>query len=222
MRHAIPFAVLALLVTGVVARSVTTIRPPAQVESVRVLKLRLTADGGELATISTPSGMMATVAREGGETVGLTPGMLSDAVVLTVSVKDATGQFDAVGRYALVRNVPLDISTERTRLVVEWLDTVTYTPSGPGTTSTGEEPCTACCVFCDGITFCACDVVTTCGRCCCTGRCPCPPDANGRLVARGGRRTARLRAGSGRRSGAASAGDRPGAAITSGGCSLSR
>ncbi len=172
VKRMVALAAVALLLTGAVAGTVTTRRPEKARPAIQVVRLRLIADGKELARISTPGGAMATMSRENGEAIGLTPSVQDDGVTLTVAVKDpATGEFKIVGRYPLVRHVPVDVSTERTPLAVEWLETTIATPVAGGVSGAG--PCTVCCVICDGITLCACEVTTSCGHCCCKEACGC-------------------------------------------------
>jgi hypothetical protein len=173
MKRILALAALALLVTGVAVGTVATRRPVRPIKTAQLVTLRLAAEGTELARISTLSGVMATMSREGGEQIGLTPSVQADGIGLTVAVRNATtGEFTIVGRYSLVRNVPTDVSTERTTLTVEWLETTTVTPAA-GAAPAGTAPCTTCCIVCDGTTFCACEVTTNCGHCCCKETCGC-------------------------------------------------
>jgi hypothetical protein len=59
-------------------------------------------------------------------------------------------------------------------IAVQWTDTL-----APPTPRQGGEPCTRCCVTCQGVTLCGCRIVLDCGRCCCTDTCNCD-DINGR------------------------------------------
>ncbi len=172
MKRIVPVTAFATLLAGtavgVIAKPPVT--GPSQAPA-QVVKLRLTAGGRELAKLSTPDGTMATMARSDGEAIALTPLMQADVLTLTVAVKDpASLQLTVVGRYSLVRNVPTDVSTARTALRVEWLET-TAMPPVPGAVVT--RPCRTCCVVCEGVTFCACEVTTGCGRCCCKDACGC-------------------------------------------------
>ncbi len=176
MKRILPITALALLLTGVVVggmrakhpanASRATLRSPGQ-----VVRLRLIVDGKELARISTPDRVMATMRREGGEAIGLMPSVEIDGIGLSVLVQDeTTGQFVEVGRYSLARNVPIDVSTSRTALSVEWLETTANTAPGGGASN---APCTVCCITCENITLCACEVTTSCGHCCCKDTCVC-------------------------------------------------
>jgi hypothetical protein len=52
---------------------------------------------------------------------------------------------------------------------IDWLAT-----DGPPIGESGlREPCTTCCVTCDGYTVCACEVTMSCGHCCCPSACTC-------------------------------------------------
>lgn len=176
MKHAGYLSMAALLMIAAVVGGVAARHPdrPGRTggsRAVQVVKLRLTANGTDLATISTPNGTPATMSREAGEFISLTPTVRADSVELMVAVKDpATGEMNVVGRYSLTRKVPLDVSTGQTRLAVEWLQTTTVTVAAP---ASGTAPCTTCCVICDGTTFCACEVSTSCGHCCCREMCGC-------------------------------------------------
>ena len=54
-------------------------------------------------------------------------------------------------------------------LSVEWLKTDTALPMG----ATDDDPCRTCCITCDGFTLCACEVLMSCGHCCCKSACTC-------------------------------------------------
>ncbi len=174
MKQVLPITALVLLLTSAVVGTVRSKHPVNPHPGVQIVKLRLLVDGKELATISTPHGTTATMSREGGEVIGLTPSMQVDGLSLTVTVNDAvTGDLKLVGRYSLSRNAPIDVSTERTPLIVEWLETTTLATAG----TASAAPCRTCCVICDGITFCACEVTTSCGHCCCKDACGCTEGA---------------------------------------------
>ena len=164
--------VVGILTTGA-AGAIVVGRPTSpQGTPAHVVKLRLTAGGQDVATLATPSGVMATVSMDGGETLGLTPVVRNDTVALTVTLKDpVTGEFRVVGQYSLERNKATDVHTERTPLEVEWLET---TPAPPlATREVPAAPCSVCCVVCDGRAICACEVSTICGYCCCKETCGC-------------------------------------------------
>ncbi len=175
MSHRLIAVSAALLVAGSIGVTVATRPKPRRQDPPRlVVRLALTADGQDIATLSTPSGTMATMAVEGGEEVGLTPDVEGNRVTLAVSVKNpATGEFTVVGRYTLHRNQPADVSTPHTRLQVEWLETVDMTVSALTNVTPQNGPCSTCCIVCDGKTICACEVNTSCGYCCCPEHCSC-------------------------------------------------
>jgi hypothetical protein len=138
----------------------------------QVVTLRVTNDGRELARLSVPERGRARVSREGGETLGLTPEIQGDRLKLVVSLQTAYGPngpvFTPWKTYSLAPDVPTTIDTGQTRFEIEWV--AAATKPAPETLTDG---CRECCITCFEFTYCACEVITPCGRCCCPETCGC-------------------------------------------------
>lgn len=138
----------------------------------QVVTLRVTNEGRELARLSVPEGGRARMSREGGETLGLTPEIQEDRLKLVVSLQTASGPngpvFTPWETYTLVPDVPTTVDTGQTRFEIEWV--AAATKPAPETVTDG---CRECCITCFEFTYCACEVITPCGRCCCPETCGC-------------------------------------------------
>lgn len=161
-----------VLVAVAMARSAPVGAGAAVRASRQVVTLRVTSDGRELARLSVPERGRARVSREGGETLGLTPEIQGDRLKLVVSLQTAYGPNGAVFTpwepFTLVADVPTTIDTGQTRFEIEWV--AAATKPAPETVTDG---CRECCITCFEFTYCACEVITPCGRCCCPETCGC-------------------------------------------------
>lgn len=149
--------------------------------------MRLKVFNGEMARISS-----------GGTTVGVTPRIVAGGVDLHIyeillAAADGAERMREVEQATLVRGVIVALNAIPVPLEVELLDALALPPlpaewsSQPtiGCTAPVSQrdtptaaplgPCSECCVKCDGVTACACEVWHSCGHCCCSsGLCgPC-------------------------------------------------
>lgn len=139
-----------------------------------VVQLGVVLDDGLAAVIQVPAGDRAamTVAGTGG--LSLLPYLHGDLVELVVEVledEEGAPRRSEVYRYWLERDVPERVTAGRASFLVVWNDLATPPPAAKGQRL---KPCSRCCIVCDGSSFCACAVETTCGTCCCPAACSCP------------------------------------------------
>ncbi|MGE5359189.1 MAG: hypothetical protein ACM3NQ_09235 [Bacteroidales bacterium] len=147
-----------------------------------VIALRLTVSG-RVASVKLPNKGCGSVTVEDQPTIRLYAETVGDDVIL--AGWEAAGDSDCLPpatavRQKLVTGGAVDIPFGNVKLRVELvgLSIVLAAPSGQG-------PCSTCCVACQGVVFCACDVETLCGRCCCPDACQCPPPAAAHIRAAG-------------------------------------
>ena len=122
------------------------------------------------------NGAMARLAIGNAQTYGLRPVVASDGLTLTITelfVDPVTGSERAreITRIALKVGQAAYVEETTPPLEVELIGV-----SFPSARESQDpnNPCTRCCVTCDGITTCACWVEADCGRCCCPFACDCP------------------------------------------------
>lgn len=178
-------AVLAGAATPVRAQQATTIRASSEALILQVqaggVPMRLKIIDGEMGRISV-----------GAFTLGLTPRRAGDALRLVVFevLIEANGaeRIREIAQSRLHLAAPVRIEQAPVPLEVQWLDASKLPPLPPGwNTDPGQcstcrtepggdaallGPCVRCCVACDGVTACACEVWMSCGHCCCdSGAC---------------------------------------------------
>lgn len=141
------------------------------------VSMRLKIINGEMARISTARG-----------TVGLTPRIAGEGVELHLfEILNSGGTGErmretarlplVVGIVERVTSMPFDVEAEvldtsaLPPLPLGWSSQLSGT-CAPAAPTTGAEinplaPCSRCCVTCDGVTACACEVWQPCGHCCC-------------------------------------------------------
>lgn len=150
----------------------TTKTPPPPVVTLKLMV------AGKTATARVRSSDCVTVTMENGRQLMLLPVLKNEAVSLAVWVRapkmtdGGCNAANATARYSLAAGTPVNFVLGAVQVRAEF-------PRGaaPATKEqvAGGTPCSRCCVTCDGITWCACEVVTECGRCCCPDACGCDP-----------------------------------------------
>jgi len=130
--------------------------------------LRVTDADGRTYTLTALSGSRATFAVEGMPTVGVTSRASStkgrlDLVIETRVSDDDWRTVSSISLGSLNPYIWLDV--DGVWLGIEWLSTL---PSAEFSQSvpSPDSPPSQCCVFCGGITICACRVDAPCGWCC--------------------------------------------------------
>lgn len=165
--------------------------PPAaaqQAHTVRIsdhpVFLDLRVDGAPL-RVKVFNGEMARITFQ-EVTVGLTPKLTPEGanVYLFEIMTEGSGaeRIRQVERLSLVVGQPLRFATTLLSLEVTLLDPAALPPlpagwpGAPGSQpapasaqATPDGPCSECCVTCDGVKVCACEVWQPCGHCCCSG-----------------------------------------------------
>jgi hypothetical protein len=159
-----------LLATPILAQT----RAYAVPRSADIVQLRVVRGNAE-AEVRVQNGGLARLAVSGGATLGLTPVIVETgiAVVVAAITRDATTGNERIRhlqRVSLLYQAATRIEAEGEALDVTWTGTLPP-PVGPPAQAFG--PCVICCVTCDGITWCGCEVITSCGRCCCPLACGC-------------------------------------------------
>ena len=122
------------------------------------------------ARVGVLNGGMATVRVPGDLKIGLVPTINGSRVTLRVFEITATGGTSDGEAARYVSTTVLDrgqvarVTAGPFPFSIEWDAT---RPAGPEPPAGTEGPCTRCCVTCDDLTICACEVTHTCGSCCC-------------------------------------------------------
>jgi hypothetical protein len=137
--------------------------------------LRLTFPTGTWAKLGVPSGTRATVAVPDGPRFGLTATVTDDGRVdlvasdITTDPQTGSEVVQQLEHRVMELGDPIRIVYRTTTMTVTWLETrrVTGRAKDPG------DPCKTCCVWCQGLLFCGCNVSTPCGDCCCSEYCAC-------------------------------------------------
>ena len=170
-RSFLALTTVALLCAGSSAATTPAVmRRPA--EPAIVLTLQLTIDSTKVARVSVPDAGAARISSDAGDTVVLTPRLRREEVELTVGIQsravDSVGAPLPSGAYVLAVARPTRVVTRSMAFDVEWVETRSVSNS-----TVANGPCSECCITCDGLTYCACEVTTPCGRCCCPDTCGC-------------------------------------------------
>jgi hypothetical protein len=114
----------------------------------------------------------ATVAVTDGPTLELASKIngevLELAVIEVVAGEGTAGETRrALSVLRLSKGTATTLDVGSTALTLTWIDQRDPTGAGPAV----SERCTECCITCQDVTYCACLVQTTCGRCCCGDCC---------------------------------------------------
>ncbi len=179
-------AVTALVLSSALHGSAVSQDSPDAPETI---VLRLAGPTGWLADLRVREGGTARVSIERVPEIGLQvrrepSGRIAlDVLDLSVGTDEAAPARDTA---VLSVGEGVDLSALVGRpLTVVWIGGSAAPPDStcrPGSVSSSEagaaattpqRPCTTCCVACDGITVCGCQVATACGSCCCPAACSC-------------------------------------------------
>jgi hypothetical protein len=143
----------------------------------QVISLRIVA-AGRTATVKVLNHGCVTIRTDTKQEIALAADVLADSAGVGLRVwAPPTGETAACDKgtplssQRLAAGSRVSFTARGVALEAEWLSTKAVTLTVPA----GNGPCTQCCVTCDGFTWCACEVVTTCGRCCCPNACGCEP-----------------------------------------------
>lgn len=166
--------VLTLLVGAVLLGAASAPPPTPQnpLALIRAASLKVSINGAEPAILKILIGERATISVESGRTIGFTAYERDSGVELLLQEVDsgASGGWREVMRLTPAPTTPASVIVGNVEVVLQLM---------PGPVSTNDHrvnlngPCTTCCVFCEGKTYCACQVVTACASCCCPSACAC-------------------------------------------------
>lgn len=166
----------ALLLLWVPAWAQEGLTVPISKEQV-VFQVRV--EGREPARLKTLNGGMARLTLPDGAVVGVTPLVRQgrgEVHLFEILEGEAEGaeRLRQVERMEVSLGVPAVFPQHARTVEVTVLEVRPEVP-GAGKRACGDGtdgPCTRCCVTCDGITACACEVWMSCGHCCCdSGAC---------------------------------------------------
>jgi hypothetical protein len=140
-----------------------------------VVMVGVDVSNNRVATLGIPSGDRATVSTINSPAVAIYPTVADrerlQIVVAELGTDQATG-LETIrelkrGVLALGESLMWDYASKS--WTVTWLEL--RTPPSAGRDS--GEPCVTCCVYCQDVMVCGCNVLTACGRCCCSEVCSC-------------------------------------------------
>jgi hypothetical protein len=138
------------------------------------IALTIALPGGAEARVGVLNGGLVRVTPKGLATIGLLPVLAGTEVVLTVVVVTPRSGGEAVrqvGTITLTAGQPRLVAAAGVAFMVTLTDVRPPAPASPNLTG-----CIICCLTCNGVTVCGCEVVMDCGRCCCPDGCGCTPD----------------------------------------------
>jgi hypothetical protein len=150
--------------------------PPGQDAARKpVVMLGVEVSNVRIATLGVPSGDRATIAPVNGPVFGLYATVVDERgvqlVIAELGTDPQTGAETTreMKRAVVALGASLSVDWDSKTLTVTWLELRTPSASIPDR----GEPCTTCCVLCQDILVCGCNVSTPCGRCCCSEVCTC-------------------------------------------------
>jgi len=155
------------VVGGTYGMSGSLPRASSSQEPKPALVLRVNVGEHSPALLKVRSGEQALLGLADGTRLALSP-VLNDGVVELV-VRDAALSVESEGQVFMIRLAGSVIIDAVHAVSVEWLG---LDGSAPKETL-DDEPCKTCCVTCEGVTLCACEVLMSCGHCCCAAACTC-------------------------------------------------
>jgi len=167
----IRIAVVAGVLAGAAgAYAVAGGRSPASIAGAQsekaTITLRLTVGDTAPIVAKGVEGAPMRLALPDGTRLQFIPALIEGALEVTIREEEAAdGAKDQVLRLDEARGA-FDVEHG---IQIDWLSTDVSPISQAGF----RGPCATCCVTCDGLTMCACEVTMICGHCCCPDTCTC-------------------------------------------------
>jgi hypothetical protein len=165
-RVVVALAVVAVVVCGFAVAGSWPGRAASQ-ESTSAVILRVRVGERVVGVVKVRSDDRASLTCPDGTRLALSPVLSEGQLQLAVQDTALSDQRDVLV-FTLRPTEPVVIDAVRA-LSVEWLQTDAALPRHV----MDDEPCQICCVMCDGFTLCACEVLMSCGHCCCKSACTC-------------------------------------------------
>lgn len=186
-RQVLAVAVGAAVVGWAVASPQAQPRPAGTVPlSAHAVTLRVTIDAAHPVLVTVLDGGMAHLSIDGLPALGLTPVMEPAPRVVPFEVGlSASGDPQSLRQLApidLQPGAPAALQWHGRSLELTWVGVAPVSGEkfghavsafAPPAGGAPEGPCSFCCITCNGVTACACNLQTPCGTCCCPEACDC-------------------------------------------------
>jgi hypothetical protein len=153
--------------------------PPAAraqlLPSPNTVAAHVVVDGIRHADVAVPEGSPLTITTPDGRKIRLVPRRSGDnlrvEVIDVINLPDVPEAAQPAGSVELLQNTETPVAIGRVPLLVTWTGIGTATAAATGVQP--DQPCSRCCVTCQGFTLCGCHIVMDCGFCCCPLTCSC-------------------------------------------------